>query len=131
MIEKIKRSKQQWQQHLTPETYAVTREAGTEPPFSGRYLDHHIEGTYRCVCCNLELFHSSCKFDSGTGWPSFYQPCSDDHIEEREDRSLFRIRTEVLCARCVAHLGHLFPDGTQPTGLRYCINSSALNFVAE
>lgn len=117
-----------WREHLTPEQYRVTREGGTEPPFSGRYNKVSGPGAFHCVCCGQWLFDTEAKFDSGTGWPSFWQPAQADALTVSEDRSLGMRREEVLCSRCDAHLGHVFPDGPPPTGLRYCINSVSLDF---
>ena len=119
---KITKTDLQWREQLSPEAYYVCREHGTEAPFSGMYYDCHDEGLYRCVCCQAPLFESETKFDSGTGWPSFYEAI-DDAVIEKRDESFGMVRTEVLCANCDAHLGHLFDDGPEPTGLRYCINS--------
>ncbi len=130
-MSKVNKTAEQWRKELDAETYRVTREAGTEAPFTGRYHDCKDPGVYHCVCCGEALFLSDTKFDSGCGWPSFFQPLSDDVIEERMDTSHFMVRTEVLCQNCGAHLGHVFTDGPAPTGLRYCINSVSLNLKKD
>ena len=121
-------SNKKWKDKLTEEEYQVTRQCGTEPPFSGKYYNHKEEGIYKCVCCDAELFSSSTKYDSGSGWPSFYDVVNKDSIQEIEDNSLGMTRIEIKCSKCDAHLGHIFPDGPNPTGMRYCINSLSLDF---
>lgn len=127
----IVKADKEWREALSPDVYHITRENGTERAFTGEYWDFHEKGMYKCVCCGNELFDSETKFDSGSGWPSFYKPASEDMIKEDKDTAFGMARTEVRCSKCGAHLGHVFEDGPKPTGLRYCINSAALNFVAR
>jgi peptide-methionine (R)-S-oxide reductase len=128
MKEKIRKSDAEWKRELSPETYRIARQKGTEAPFTGEYNHNKEEGLYTCACCGEPLFESKTKYDSGSGWPSFFAPLETGAIEENEDRSLGMVRREVVCAKCDAHLGHVFDDGPDPTGLRYCLNSRSLNF---
>ena len=128
MADKTQKSEQEWREQLSDEQYKVARCGGTEPAFTGEYWDHHDPGTYRCVCCGEPLFDAETKFESGSGWPSFYQPVAKESVELKVDRSHGMSRTEVTCSKCGAHLGHVFPDGPRPTGQRFCMNSASLSF---
>jgi methionine-R-sulfoxide reductase len=130
-VEKVVKSDQAWQDQLTPEQYEVARGKGTERPFCGTLLDNKKTGVYACVCCALPLFSSASKFNSGTGWPSFFQPVAEENVATEADNTYGMRRVEILCARCDCHLGHVFPDGPRPTGLRFCVNSESLRFVGE
>lgn len=129
LVERVVKTDEEWEDILTPEQFDVARKNGTELAFAGKYHDCQEDGIYQCVCCGTDLFDSQSKFDSGTGWPSFWTPVAPENITTKTDLSLFMVRTEVLCARCLAHLGHVFDDGPAPTGLRYCMNSASLNLV--
>lgn len=131
MAKKIVKSEEQWKEQLTPEQYRVTRQKGTERPFTGEYYYSKGQGKYQCVCCGNDLFDSDTKYESGSGWPSFWAPVSEENVETERDTSHGMVRTEVMCSNCNAHLGHVFEDGPRPTGLRYCVNSASLQFVEE
>ena len=131
MSDKVTKTEEEWRAQLSPEQFNVTRQAGTESAFSGKYWDSKAPGTYACGCCGAELFDSASKFDSGTGWPSFFKPISEDAVITEEDRSLGMLRIEAKCGRCDAHLGHVFPDGPAPTGDRFCMNSASLSLESE
>ncbi|BDZ70573.1 peptide-methionine (R)-S-oxide reductase MsrB [Methanobacterium petrolearium] len=131
LVEKIVKTDEEWKKILSPEQFNVARKNGTELAFTGKYHNCHEDGIYQCVCCGTDLFNSQAKFDSGTGWPSFWEPVAEENVKTKTDRSLFMVRTEVLCARCDSHLGHVFDDGPPPTGLRFCMNSASLNLVKK
>jgi peptide-methionine (R)-S-oxide reductase len=129
LVDRVKKTDEEWRKELDPETYQVARKQGTEPAFTGKYHDCHEDGIYNCACCDTDLFDSETKFESGTGWPSFWAPIAEENVKTNVDKSFFMVRNEVLCARCDAHLGHVFDDGPPPTGKRYCMNSASLKLV--